>query len=362
MQTMIDDVRALRDEIRAAAVDADRNRAVPEAIVDRLRGLGVFRMTPPRAAGGFGLGPGALVRVSEELGYADGSTGWVSMIGAATGISLGYLEPGVAQEMLADPRFLIAGVAAPMGTADPVDGGYRVTGRWPFASGCRHATWLVGGCRVTGERPGMRMMIMPAADVRVHGDTWDTAGLRGSGSHDIEAADLYVPAGRSFSLAGPSPLGFPALAMLSLGIGAVALGIARAAIEEFTEVAMAKRIPALGQRVAGRGWARAAVARAEALRGSALAYLLSQVDETDATDPASVARMRLAVATATSHAAQAVDLMYESAGGTSVYSRSPLQRHLRDVHAATQHAMVGPEVRDAIGAVLMGESSEHVIL
>jgi len=150
--------------------------------------------------------------------------------------------------------------------------------------------------------------------------------------------------------------------MLSLGIGAVALGIARAAIEEFTEVATAKRIPALGQRVAGRGWARAAVARAEALRGSALAYLLSQVDETDATDPASVARMRLAVATATSHAAQAVDLMYESAGGTSVYSRSPLQRHLRDVHAATQHAMVGPEVRDAIGAVLMGESSEHVIL
>lgn len=284
------------------------------------------------------------------------------MIGAVTGIALAYLEPEVARDMLADPRFVIAGVAAPSGTADPVDGGYRVTGRWPFASGCRHATWLVGGCRVTGDRPGIRMMILPAAEVRIHDGTWETAGLRGTGSHDIEADAVFVPGFHTFSLMGPSPLGFPAFAMLSLGIGAVALGIARAAIDEFTGVATAKRIAASGQTVASRGWARAAVARAEALRASGLAYLLSQVDATDAADPASVARMRLAVATATGNAAQAVDLMYEAAGGVSVYARSPLQRYLRDVHATTQHAMVGPEVRDAIGAVLLGESPGNVFL
>jgi alkylation response protein AidB-like acyl-CoA dehydrogenase len=361
-RTMAEGVRALHREIRAAAADGDRRGAVPDAVVERLRELGVFRMVVPRRLGGLGLGPAELVRVSEELGYADGSTGWVAMIGAATGIALAYLDPEVAREMLADPRFLIAGVAAPIGTADPVDCGYRVTGRWPFASGCRHATWLVGGCRVTGDRPGVRMIIMSAADVRIHDGTWDTAGLRGTGSHDIEADGVFVPAARSFSLAGPPPLGFPAFAMLALGIGAVALGIARAAIDEFTGVATAKRIAASGHTVSSRGWARAALARAEGLRASGLAYLLSAVDAADAADAVSVARTRLAVATATANAAKAVDLMYEGARGASIYTRSPLQRHLRDVHATTQHAMVGPEVRDAIGAVLLGEDPGSTFL
>jgi alkylation response protein AidB-like acyl-CoA dehydrogenase len=363
MQTIVEAVRALHEDIRASAVDGDRNRAVPEAVVDRLRELGVFRMVAPRAVGGLGLGPAELVRVSEELGHADGSTGWVAMIGAVTGIALAYLQPEAAGEMLTDPRFLITGVAAPIGTAEPVGAGYRVTGRWPFASGCRYATWLVGGCRVTGEHPGVRMMILPAAEVRIHDDTWETAGLRGTGSHDIEADGVLVPAEHSFSLTGPPVLGFPAMAMLSLGIGAVALGIARAAIDEFTALAAAKRIAATGQTVSSRGWARAALARAEGLRASGLAYLLSQMDATAAAaDPAGVARMRLAVATAAGNAAKAVDLMYEAAGGVSVYARSPLQRHLRDVHTATQHAMVGPEVREAIGAVLLGESPGNVLL
>jgi alkylation response protein AidB-like acyl-CoA dehydrogenase len=160
-----------------------------------------------------------------------------------------------------------------------------------------------------------------------------------------------VPARYSFSLTEPpkslppAPMaGIPVLAMLALGVGAVPLGIARAAIDEFTAVARTK-----GD-LAAKGWARSAVAEAESLRGSGLAYLLSE-----AAAVTSSAELRLAVATASRNAARAVDLMYDAAGGTALYMSSPLQRYRRDVHAATQHAMVGPDIRETIGAVLLGE-------
>jgi alkylation response protein AidB-like acyl-CoA dehydrogenase len=359
MDKLLDDVRALAAGIRDRSADIERGRTIPRDIIDDLSGLGVFRLSAPREAGGLEVEPALFAAVCEELGYADGSAGWVAMIAGATGIALAYLEPDVAQDMLADPRFMIAGVAAPFGVATPVDGGYRVRGRWPFASGCQHATWLVGGCRVTGDRPGLRMVIMPAADVTVH-DTWDVAGLRGTGSHDIEAGDVFVPDRYSFSLAEPRTgtgalSGFPALSLLAMGIGAVPLGIARAAIDEFTSLATAKRDPVGGQSLAQKAWARSAVAEAESLRAAGLAYLLAEVSAGNPRDLAGRARLRLAIATATRNAARAVDLMYNAAGGTSVYASSPLQRHFRDVHAATQHAMVGPDVTETIGAVLLGE-------
>lgn len=350
MDKLIHGVQNLGERIRDRAGEIEAARRVPAEIVDELAALGVCRMLAP---GGDRADPVTFVRVCEELGHADGSTGWVAMIAGATSVALRYLAPRVAAEMLADPRFLIAGVAAPFGVATPVDGGYQVRGRWPFASGCEHATWLVGGCRVTEGPHAVRMMIMPAATMTVH-DTWDVAGLRGTGSHDIEAAGVFVPREHSFSLADPRA-GLPVFAQLALGIGAVPLGIARAAIGEFTALARAKQDPMTGRSTAGKGWARTAIADAEALRASALAYLLAEAAAPDPRGVDGVARLRLAIATATRSAARAVDLVYDAAGGTSLYTSSPLQRHFRDVHAATQHAMVGPDVRETIGAVLLGE-------
>lgn len=350
MDKLLHEVQNLGERIRDEAGETEAARRVSAEIVDELAALGVFRMLAP---GGGRTDPVTFVRVCEELGYADGSTGWVAMIAGATSVALNYLASPIAAGMLADPRFLIAGVAAPFGVAAPVDGGYRVRGRWPFASGCEHATWLVGGCRVPEGPHAARMMIMPAATMTIH-DTWDVAGLRGTGSHDIEAADVFVPAEHSFSLADPRD-GFPVLSQLALGIGAVPLGIARAAIGEFSALARAKHDPVTGRSLAGKGWARTAVADAESLRASALAYLLAEAAAPDPRGVDGVARLRLAIATATRNAARAVDLMYDAAGGTSLYTSSPLQRHLRDVHAATQHAMVGPDVRETIGAVLLGE-------
>src|SRR5262249_14764705 len=153
------------------AEETEAVRRVSPEIVDELAALGVFRMLAP---GSGRSDPVTFVRVCEELGYADGSTGWVAMIAGATSVALRYLDPQVGAGMLAAPRFFIAGVAAPFGLATPVDGGYRVRGRWPFASGCEHATWLVGGCRVTEGPHAVLMMIMPAATMTIH-DNWDVA-------------------------------------------------------------------------------------------------------------------------------------------------------------------------------------------
>ncbi|MFI5936241.1 acyl-CoA dehydrogenase family protein [Actinoplanes sp. NPDC051494] len=342
--SLLDDLRRLTPSIRTLAPRIEQDGTVPEPLLDQLRTLGVFRLTAPADCGGLEADPGTLVRVFEELGYADGSTGWCAMIGGATGMALGHLPPATARSMLDDPAFLIAGVAAPAGRATAAEGGFRVTGRWAFGSACRHATWLVGGAIADG-RP--RLFVMEAGQLTIH-DTWHVAGLRGTGSHDFSADDVFVPAERAFSLAEPptqpGPLyTFPPLSLLALGIGAVALGIARAAIEEFGELARTKP--------AGRSSVRVSVAEATALHASGLAYLLSEAGGV----PPSSTTLRLAISTAARNAARAVDLLYHAAGGTAVYESSPLQRHFRDVHTATQHAMVSAEVTELIGADLLGE-------
>jgi alkylation response protein AidB-like acyl-CoA dehydrogenase len=361
---LLEGVRALTSEIRTLAVRIERERAVPESLVVRLAELGVFRIAAPAADGGLEASPGEILEIFEELGYADGSTGWCAMIAGATSMALGHLDAATAGRLLADPRFLIAGVAAPSGRAVAVPGGYRVTGRWSFASASRQATWLVGGCVIPADRR-MRLMIMEPGALTIH-DTWDVAGLRGTGSHDIEAAEVFVPEELTFSLGEPptrpGPLyAFPPLSLLAFGIGAVALGIARAAIEEFAGLAGRKRNPVSGESLAGKPGARAAMAEAEALRASGLAYLTTELDRAWP-GPADRARLRLAITTATRNAAAAVDLVYRAGGGTSVYATSPLQRAFRDVHVATQHAMVSDDTLEAAGAALLGQESTTVRL
>ncbi|MEV4706297.1 acyl-CoA dehydrogenase family protein [Actinoplanes sp. NPDC049316] len=355
MDEVLDRVREFAPGLRAAAAGIDRDGAVPQEIIDRLLEAGVFRLAAPAAHGGLEAEPSRLVAVFEELGRAEASTGWCAMIGAATGIALAYLPGEVAASMLADPRFLIAGVAAPMGRATAVDGGYRLTGRWAFASACRHATWLVAGA-LTPD--GVRMCVLDAGSVTIH-DTWQAFGLRGTGSHDFSVEDVFVPRDHTFSLAGPpSDRGalyrLPPASLLSLGIPAVALGMARAAIEDFGELARTKRDGATGEFVASRATVRTATAQAQALYRSGRAYLLDEIT-TGGADVERRAAQRLAIATATRFAAQAVDVVYEAAGGSAVYQSSPLQRHFRDVHAAAQHAMVSSSVVETAGAVLLGQ-------
>jgi alkylation response protein AidB-like acyl-CoA dehydrogenase len=352
----------------AAAIEAGR-RLPPEAVTALIE-AGVFKLFVPRSLGGSEAEVTTLIAVIEELAHADGSTGWCAMVGASSSLVCGYLPEDVAGEIFAPADATMCGVFAPMGRAVPVDGGYRVSGRWAFASGCQHSAWRMGGALVEGQGPAARSMIFPAADTEVI-DTWTVSGLCGTGSHDLAVEDVRVPAARSLSLMS-EPLRAHGLshavspfAVLAAGVAAVALGIGRAAIDELCNLAAVKQGGSKGRTIAQRELVQLAVAQAEAKVAAARAFLTaaaaSALDEARSKGAASSearVRLRLAACHATTESAAAVDLMYQAAGASSIYQRSPLQRHFRDIHVATQHLMVSPTTALQVGRLLLDVGSD----
>lgn len=355
----------------SARIEAER-RLPPEA-VGALVEAGVFKLLVPASLGGAEASLGTFLAVLEAIGHADGSAGWCAMIGASSGLMSGFLDPDVARRVYGPPDAVTCGVFAPFGRAVPVDGGYRVSGRWPFASGCQHSQWRMGGAKVEGQDE-VRHMLFSADEARVV-DTWDASGLRGTGSHDLEVSEVFVPASRSFSLLADRPressaiFALPFYGVLASGIAAVALGIARASVDALVALAGAKQPQGSRRSLAHREGIQLAVARAEAKLAAGRAFLddaaARAVAETEQDGAASVqarARLRLAASHAVTESAAAVDLMYEAGGGTSVYARHPLQRHFRDIHVATQHIMVGPASTSLAGRVLLGLDTDVAML
>lgn len=366
---------ALAPLIAEHADVAERDRRVAAPVVDALASAGVFHMFVPHKFGGSEAEPATGVRALEELSKADGSTGWVAMIGATTGVVSAYLPEDVAREVYR-PSAITGGVVAPRGTAVATDGGYNVTGRWPFASGCEHSQWLACGClvhvggeleRLPGGDPDVRMVMFPASEVEII-DTWHVSGLRGTGSHDIAVNDFFVPRDYSYSIARgrpvqPGPLyGFSMMGLLAVCVAAVALGIGRAALDEMREMSP-KKTP-VGRRKPLSEWsvAQVALAEGEASLRSGRAFLFDAVADTWATlergdQPTTEQRAlaRLAATQAVQGAVRAVDIAYNLGGGSSIYESSRLQRQFRDIHTLTQHVMVGPSSMEAAGRALLGQ-------
>jgi len=370
--------------LRDAANRIERERRLPSELVRALADGGIFALCVPRALGGVEADPATLVRVVETLAAADGAAGWSAMIGATSGVASAYVAEEAAREIYGAGWDAITGGAfAAHGAATVVDGGYRVRGRWPFASGCEHCTWLMGGCVILdGGRPRLlasgapdaRLVLFPASAARII-DTWNVAGLRGTGSHDIAVEDLFVAATHSFSLVTDRPwaagplYAFPVFGLLALGIAAVALGIARAAIDELTRLAREKTPTGSRRRLADRATVQAQVAEAEAGLGAARALVFETIAaawERARADGAigllERARLRLAATHATLAAVRATDLMYTAGGGTAVYATSPLQRQFRDVHVVTQHIMVAPATLELTGRLLLGLDADTSML
>lgn len=379
-----DAARALAPQVRACADQIERDRRLPAPLVSAMARTGMFRLCVPQKLGGCEADAATIVRTIEEISQADGSAGWCAMIGATSGVLSAYLREDVAREIYGgSPDAVSGGVFAAQGKAVAVDGGYRVTGRWAFASGCEHCTWLMGGSVVLNDGvprllsrgiPDSRLMLFPAADAEVI-DTWTVSGLRGTGSHDIAVSNLFVPEGRAVSLITdrpqqPGPLYmFPVFGLLALGIAGVALGVARRAIDELTQLAEAKTPTASRKRLAERAVIQTQVAEAEALLRSARAFLFEAIG--DAWQAAVAqgeiltqqrALLRLAATHATISSAKVVDLMYNAGGGTSVYASSPLQRCFRDIHVVTQHMMVAPATYELTGRLFLGVDTDTSML
>ena len=366
---------ALAPRIRPHAEAIEAARRLPGAIVEDLGRAGLFRMLVPRALGGGEVAPATMIRAIEAIARADASAGWCVMVGATTGLVSAFLDEDAARAIFGDPAAVTSGVFAPMGRAVREGDGYRVSGRWSFASGVEHATHRMGGAIVMGPGgpelgpngdPVIRHVVMRAEETRVH-DTWTTSGLRGTGSHDLEADGVFVPLRHTCSLIADAPrhagplYRFPIFGLLALGVAAVAAGAAREAIDTLIDLASKKK-PAWSKRpLSHRELTQVRVDEAEGLARSARAFLIEAAEEvTEIAGARGVladrdrALLRLAATQATRSAACAVDLVYEAGGGTSIYASSPLQRAFRDVHVAPQHVMVAAPTLASVGKVLLG--------
>jgi alkylation response protein AidB-like acyl-CoA dehydrogenase len=357
---MIDALAAIgeaTDQLRAGAADVDERRAVAPAVSELLKQLGVFQLLAPHSIGGAEVDPLTFFDVVEQASYADGSVGWLVMIGGCYATFGGMLPAVGAAEIYGDRDAITAGAFRPNGTAVEVDGGYRVTGRWPLGSGACHATWFLGGATVVRDgqpllapngMPVMRELWFPAAQTQVI-DTWTSTGLRGTASHDYAVDDVFVPAERTCWFmeppVEPGPLyRMPPIAMFATFIGAVPLGIARHALDAFVALSQTK-LPVLSQAVlADKPVANAKLGRAKALVESGHAYLRGQlaslwhrVDAGHAPTMADRGALWLAAAHAGRSALDAIDLLYGAAGADAVYATSPLDRCLRDARTAVQH-------------------------
>lgn len=325
-------------------------------------------MLMPRELNGGELPPVAMLAVLEELAMADASAAWIVMIGSTSGLSSAFVAEDIAREVfVAAPGGMTAGVVAPLGTAVRIEGGYRVSGRWPFASGCEHSEWIALNCMVEGGGPPMMFFALVRRDQIEIIDTWDVSGLRATGSHDVRVTDAFVPDGYGYSLGIAQPLHegslyrFSVLGLLSAAVAGVALGIGRGALDDFRVLAGAKTPTGKRKALVEWGVAQSQYAEAEAALRSGRAFLIEAIDTAWRTlergdQPADPERalIRLAASTAVQGAAKAVDTAYNLAGGSAIYSKHTLQRRFRDIHTLTAHVMIGPSSFEAAGRALLG--------
>ena len=374
--------RGFLAELRERAPEIERARRLPRDLSDRFAAAGFYRLCVPACYGGFECAPAEAMETIETLARADGASAWCVFIGATSGSVLALLPEASARAIFATPTTLLSGVFAPRGTATAVDGGFRVEGQWAWGSGTQNADWILAGCQVVREgkpellrsgTPRSRILVVPASQVEFL-DTWYVSGLAGSGSTDFAIHDVFVPETHVAGLGIDRPLArplyaFPQFGLLAMGIGAVALGLARAAIDELVELAGGKTPAASARTLAARPAAQTEVSLAEVALRSARAYYYEAIGaawDAATREGAITVEHRRDIRLATTHATQAsaaaVDRMYTLAGGSSVYQRSPLQRIFRDVHVATQHMMVSPSTFELTGRLLLGLETDTAML
>ncbi|OBB96247.1 acyl-CoA dehydrogenase family protein [Mycobacterium sp. 852002-30065_SCH5024008] len=360
-----DVARALAPEITARADEAEALGTLPLDLVERLRAAGVFRALQPRSLGGFEVAPVDFIHLVEELARADGSTGWIAAIGAGAPAFTAWLEPAVATALFGSHAdFLAATVFAPTGRAVPDGHGrFAVEGRWPFASGCRHAEWLLTGMfvfdgetprMISGQGPDWRLAFFPRADAEIV-ENWDVLGLRATGSNDLIARDLCVAEEHTISPFFQAArqdgtlwrLAF--FTLVGVALVGVPLGIARRALDEFTDLATTKTRAGAFEPLAKDPSAQVEFANAEAGLRSARAFVLDEAgalwETALAGDPPSLqqrAGFQLAAQQAMRAARQVVDTTFDLTGAGAVHASHPLQRCFRDLHTAGQHVYFGP--------------------
>jgi alkylation response protein AidB-like acyl-CoA dehydrogenase len=353
------------------ARDNERARALSDELVSGLRASGLLRAGAPADLGAMQAAPAVTLSCAEQIARADAAAGWCVSIAATGSLLAAYMSEEGAREVFGGDEDVAAGVWAPRGEATPVDGGVRVTGRWPFCSGISHSNWFLAGCVLNSEQPQegppqLRVVAVPTSELEIL-DTWYTIGLRATGSHDTVVDDVFVPEHRVLSIVDTEPrvdeqlYRFPLFGYFALSIAAAALGNARGAIDDLIELAATKVGQGSTRTLAERSATQAAVAEAESALRATRALYYESIDtawltagKTPVVDESRRLDLRLAATHAVRTAADVTRSMYDLGGGAAIYEDSPLQRRFRDAHTATAHFQVSPATCEFTGRLLLG--------
>jgi alkylation response protein AidB-like acyl-CoA dehydrogenase len=362
--------------IEAAAGEIERTQRIPETLLSQLHAARLCRMLLPHSVDGDEVQPGLYLRAIEEISRHDGSVGWNIFVANSSALIAPFLPPDSMHAIFADPRAVVAWGPPNESKAIAVPGGYRVSGTWSFASGCRQATWMGAHCHVVAPdgslrlnaagRPTTQTLLCPVSQVTLLDDTWNVIGMRGTMSGAYRFDDVFVPEAFSGTREDPTLrrepgrlYAYPMQGLYAVGVSGVALGIARAMLDAFEDLA-ARKTPRNLSRLADNAVVQSNVAQMEARLGAARAYLVETLsgiwtaDESWVIDVPSRARLRLACAFAIQTAEAVADYAYKAAGVDAIFLGTAFERRFRDIHTLSQQIQSRTAHFESVGQIVLG--------
>lgn len=373
---LFETVEALKPLVLEHAREAEREKRLSTPVANALRDAGFFRMFRPRSRGGLGMDPVAEFRVAEALARIDSAAAWNVQVSNASELFGGWFGDDASGEVFGCPEAIVAGAFNPHRRAVPVDGGYRVSGRSFFNSNSHSATWLIGladvcdGDRLRvdgGGTPETLLTAIPAGDFEIV-ENWNTLGMCGTGSHDVDVVDVFVPSARAVPfgpLGEPSPAYDTPLSRIAIWAtvgchAAVSLGVAQAAIDDLRD--LGSKVPAYTQNaIRNRSTVQLRLARAEGKLAAARAFFHAAYGEAwaametrDRLEMREKAQCQLASSTVALTAAEVVDLVHSCVGTAGIRDEQRFQRYFRDAHVITQHAFLCEARLESVGQILFG--------
>jgi alkylation response protein AidB-like acyl-CoA dehydrogenase len=376
--------REVGPAIAAVADEIERTQEIPEPVLTALHEAKLFRMLLPRSVGGDQVEPWVYLRGIEEISRYDGSVGWNMFVANSSSIIAPYIPIEAARTIYGNPRGLISWGPPNHHKAIAAPGGYRVTGEWHFSSGYRQANWIGAHAQVVEPdgslrlnrfgRPTVRTLLMPKEKtVPIH--DWNTLGMRGTASEGYSVKDVFVPEEFTGTREDPTlrrdrgPLyAFTTQGLYAVGVAAVALGIARALLDAFIDLALEKAPRNLG-RLADSPVVQSDLARREADLGAARAYLVEilkelweQADDIEPLASAERAKLRLGCTQAIHVAEKTANWVYKAAGTSAIFIGTPFERRFRDIHTLSQQIQAREAHFETVGRIMLNGDPEGTFL
>jgi indole-3-acetate monooxygenase len=373
------DIDALAPEIASRASEAEAARRIPNDIVQALKAIGVFRLTAPKAKGGLELDFPASIRILQRLTRIDGSVGWFCTLRAGGSMFLSLLPNETYDEVYRHgPDAAFSGAAQPAGTAKAIEGGWHISGRWPFVSGCEDADWICVNCVLTRDgqslpgkvegTPATSFVVLPVREARIE-DTWYSSGLKATGSHHIVFENVAATENNLINVATarpcmPGPLYGAPMQLLTLSHGSLAVGMAEGALDDIVFMARSGRRQ---QRSAATmqdseifqyelGRAQAKLRAAQMVLDTQAATNWQHALAGTLNTEAKFAEATQSATWLTETCVDVVQTCFTLGGGAAVFDSLPLQRRLRDIEVAAQHAGIQQRHYAQAGKLLLNKA------